>query len=285
MSSDAKIGLLLGLVFIFIIAFIINGLPSLRHQANNDELTNNMLSLKETRPGLAAEARKAHYKVIAPVEPVRKEPARLQVPQAVSEEIRFDAELPKSPAAVQEGEEVKSVTSVQALPSAKKEETVKVKSLKPSLPNVYVVKDGDSLAGISQSVYGSEAGNKLVNVERIFQANRKLLKSPDEIYAGQELVIPPLSASASGKSEKAGVLDNPVLEKVKSIGKRHQLTGNQGAKQGRWHLVREGDSLWRIAAEKLGDGKRYKEIAKLNAGVLDGEDNLVVGMRLKISAR
>ena len=67
MSSDAKIGLLLGLVFIFIIAFIINGLPSLRHQANNDELTNNMLSLKETRPGLAAEARNAHYKVIAPV--------------------------------------------------------------------------------------------------------------------------------------------------------------------------------------------------------------------------
>jgi nucleoid-associated protein YgaU len=43
--------------------------------------------------------------------------------------------------------------------------------------------------------------------------------------------------------------------------------------------------LWRIAAEKLGDGSRYKEIAKLNAGVLDGEDNLVVGMRLKIPAR
>ena len=30
MTSDAKIGLLLGLVFIFVIAFVINGLPSLR---------------------------------------------------------------------------------------------------------------------------------------------------------------------------------------------------------------------------------------------------------------
>ena len=30
MTSDAKIGLLLGLIFIFVIAFVINGLPSLR---------------------------------------------------------------------------------------------------------------------------------------------------------------------------------------------------------------------------------------------------------------
>ena len=32
MTSDAKIGLLLGLVFIFVIAFVINGLPNLRPQ-------------------------------------------------------------------------------------------------------------------------------------------------------------------------------------------------------------------------------------------------------------
>jgi hypothetical protein len=40
MTSDAKIGLLLGLVFIFVIAFVINGLPSLRPPTtSNAEVT------------------------------------------------------------------------------------------------------------------------------------------------------------------------------------------------------------------------------------------------------
>ena len=39
MTSDAKIGLLLGLVFIFIIAFIINGLPKFGHNSNNNDST------------------------------------------------------------------------------------------------------------------------------------------------------------------------------------------------------------------------------------------------------
>jgi len=49
--------------------------------------------------------------------------------------------------------------------------------------------------------------------------------------------------------------------------------------------VQEGDSLWRIAAEQLGEGSRYIEIAELNAGILDDEDSLVVGTRLRIPAR
>ena len=46
MTSDAKIGLLLGLVFIFVIAFIINGLPNLRPQqaTGADALKSELLS-------------------------------------------------------------------------------------------------------------------------------------------------------------------------------------------------------------------------------------------------
>jgi nucleoid-associated protein YgaU len=46
-----------------------------------------------------------------------------------------------------------------------------------------------------------------------------------------------------------------------------------------------GDSLWRIAAEQLGSGSRYSEIADLNADILDDEDSLAVGMRLKMPVR
>ena len=59
MTSDAKIGLLLGLVFIFIIAFIINGLPSFHRDKDNNELTTKMVGLQNNPPGLGAKERKA----------------------------------------------------------------------------------------------------------------------------------------------------------------------------------------------------------------------------------
>ena len=49
--------------------------------------------------------------------------------------------------------------------------------------------------------------------------------------------------------------------------------------------MKEGDSLWKIAVEILGDGSRYKEISKINADILPDEDSLDVGMRLRIPAR
>ena len=47
-------------------------------------------------------------------------------------------------------------------------------------------------------------------------------------------------------------------------------------------VVGDGDSLWRIAARELGDGKRWKEIATLN-GIVDGDD-LKAGARLRLPA-
>jgi nucleoid-associated protein YgaU len=50
----------------------------------------------------------------------------------------------------------------------------------------YTVKSGDNLSKISQQHYGKAS---LYNV--IFEANRPMLKDPDEIYPGQVLRIPP----------------------------------------------------------------------------------------------
>jgi nucleoid-associated protein YgaU len=41
------------------------------------------------------------------------------------------------------------------------------------------------------------------------------------------------------------------------------------------YTVRRGDSLWKIAKEKLGDGTRYTEIVVLNAGLLHGQPNFI----------
>jgi len=259
MTSDAKIGLLLGLVFIFIIAFLINGLPNFSKGADNNELTGTMVDLQNNPPGIGSRERE----VINLRESVEKHAPRVASRPTSESDIRFKTELPKSPSVVKETKKA-----------------VEIKPSKPTLPKIYVVSEGDSLAVIAEKLYGSEDGKRTINVTRIFDANRKLLASADEIYPGQRLIIPPLSASAAGKNTIG-----TIFEKVKSIGQRHLSTAGRGAEQSRWYVVQEGDSLWRIAAEQLGEGSRYIEIAELNAGILDDEDSLVVGTRLRIPAR
>jgi nucleoid-associated protein YgaU len=50
----------------------------------------------------------------------------------------------------------------------------------------YVVVSGDSLSKIAKREYGNAK-----EWNRIFEANRDILKDPDKIYPGQELKIPP----------------------------------------------------------------------------------------------
>ena len=51
---------------------------------------------------------------------------------------------------------------------------------------IYVVKSGDSLSKIAKAEYGdANAWN------RIFEANKDILKDPNKIYPGQKLKIPP----------------------------------------------------------------------------------------------
>ncbi len=281
MTSDAKIGLLLGLVFIFIIAFVINGVPNFYSDKNNNELTTTMFNSQNEALGLAAGQRK----VIEQNEPITKYPPAVQRPPKAEPDTRFEMPLPKRTLDRKEGVEVKSVTPPQSPPIAKNEQKQKVQPKKTTLPKVYVVAVGDNLSAIAKNCYGDTEGNRLINITRIFQANRKLLKSADEIYEGQKITIPPLPFSASDKSKIKGVFPSTMFEKVKSIGKRHLSNDDSKAKQSRLYIVREGDSLWRIAAERLGDATLYSEVAKLNADILPDEDSLTVGMRLKLPAR
>jgi nucleoid-associated protein YgaU len=282
MGSDAKIGLLLGLVFIFLIAFLINGLPNFLKDRNNNELTTNMVGLQNNPPGLAAKERKAQ-EVFNRIESVKKRPSKVQISPIDNQSIRFETALPKDTLAVKKTNKAIEIkrTAAPVLPAPIITPKRGAETVKPTLPKVYVVGEGDNLAVIAKKLYGSEQGSKRTNIARIFDANRRFLQSPDEIYVGQKLVIPSLSAPVPDKSRVSSVLASSMLEKVKSIGRRHLSADGHR----RWYVVREGDSLWRIAAEQLGSGSRYSEIADLNADILDDEDSLAVGMRLKMPVR
>jgi len=131
--------------------------------------------------------------------------------------------------------------------------------------SVYVVADGDNLSKIALAVYGSEAGRKWANVMRIYQANKGRLKSMDDLWAGQRLVIPVL---AQANSDKTAPLRISIAPKV--------------SQAGRVYVVRENDSLWKIAERELGSGSRYVEIAKLNSDVITDENNLWPGVSLRL---
>jgi len=287
MTSDAKIGLLLGLVFIFIIAFIINGLPRFRSNMNNNELTTNTVNLQNDSMGIAAKERKAQglFERVGRLTQERVD----EVPVVSKNEgaVRFEMPLPEGTSALKDDLIVKTAND-RSKPSALLSETNektkvnKTRSVQPALPKTYIVSEGDNLAIIAQKFYGTDEGNKKINITRIFEANRKLLKSLDEIYVGQELTIPPL------KDKTDRVLSGSLFEKVKSIGRK--LTSNDTPKAPRTrpnkqYVIREGDSLWRIAVEQLGNGTRYKELSELNADILGNEDYLAVGMSLRIPAR
>jgi len=289
MTSDAKIGLLLGLVFIFIIAFIINGLPNFRHSANNNELTTNMTRFEDSLPGIGTKERKAQES-LSLMEPVERRPISSVQVSADSQDIRSVTPLPGSSLTAEEPNQSTKIepSIARDLPSSVSAQETAAKGPQPAKqtwPKIYVVSEGDSLASIAKKLYGSEQGNKRINIDKIFEANRKQLSSPDEIYVGQKLIIPPPSDLARGESKTDSVFSDTLFEKVESIGRKYLSSDGQKAMQDRWYVVREGDSLWKIAAEQLGNGNRYKEISKLNPDILADEDNLVVGMRLRMPAR
>ena len=142
----------------------------------------------------------------------------------------------------------------------------------PAPEKSYLVCDGDNLSKIAVLVYGPEQGNRWANIRRIYEANRQLLPSMDSVRAGQKLNIPVL---ADAKGHQAD-----------SLAARHPR-GPSGvsASPAEYYVVKKGDSLWRIAQDQLGDGARFAEIAKLNAGALDDESTIYPGKRLRLPGR
>ncbi len=300
MTSDAKIGLLLGLVFIFIIAFIINGLPNFTKHDNN-ELTTTMVSSGSRDLGIGKSQRDATRKVISqPVPQPKSQTPAMQTNPSDIHGIRYQAQLPTAvqtnrpgPLVTAEPAQTPAVSPVAALqtepqaPVVLVEEPVsenRVITVQPEpkprtkLPKYYTVQSGDSLASIAKKFYGPQEGNRRINIKRIFQVNRKQLHSIDDIYVGQKLVIPPLPHSADSSSDSSG-----LFEKVASIGQPKSDSNHSSST--RIYVVQEGDSLWKIAEKQLGNGNRFPEIAKLNANRLSDEDSLFVGMRLKLPAK
>jgi nucleoid-associated protein YgaU len=276
MTSDAKIGLLIGLLFIFIIALIINGLPNLRGSDDNNELTTNMVRSHSNTPGIGGAGRE----VIRQTNGLGGQFQDGDGAEAVDDEdVLYTRVLQIDPTIVAASDNDMGVSTPGG--------DVKVEPSVPALPKVYVIEAYDNLSLIAKKFYGQEEGNKLANIMRIFEANRNVLRSVDEIREGQKITIPPLPGSGQSGGTTDGIFSGSLFDRDKSIGQRYFSAdaSKPAAAAHKVYVVKENDSLWRIATAHLGSGVRYKEIVRLNAGVLGNEDSIAVGMRLKIPAR
>jgi hypothetical protein len=191
MTSNAKIGLLLGLVIVFLIVFIIKGFSGLDNAGNDDQSQVAVENPPGIKPYITPE-----------VFPLRRVSARRpeEIPPPDDKE-RFQVTLPET-----------------KQPDDANDNT---KPVKQAWPKVYIVCKGDNLADIAKKFYGPEEGNRIANVERIFQANNKSLESPDKIYPGQKLIIPSLRALVQDKNDIDSIFPESMFEKVESIGRKH----------------------------------------------------------------
>lgn len=283
MTTDAKIGLLLGLVFIFAIAFIINGLPDFsKKQGTNEPTKDYVVELRGRSPGLAQKAREVAEQINGRM----PDKQALRVERSATDEasIRDQRPLPPAiPTVANQQSEIKPPVLVPVKDATRTNKAHSASRAAFSRPEFHIVQEGDNISVIAKRFYGPEEGNRKANIDRIFRANRKILESPDKIFVGQKLVIPPLRSSAQGDKKVASYLDKKLFEKVRGIA-RKPLSLVSGGAAGRYqkYVVKQGDSLWQIAAERLGNGTRYPEIARLNADILDDEDELAIGTRLKL---
>lgn len=116
-------------------------------------------------------------------------------------------------------------------------------------PIRYTVKSGDTLWKIARQFYGNGA-----MWTKIYADNKSTIKNPNRIYVGQVLLIYP------------------------SIGDGTYIT-ESGAKT---YKVKRGDTLWSIAEEMYGKGKRWKKIYEANKGTLSDPNKLYAGQILII---
>ncbi len=272
MTSDAKVGLLLGLVFIVVIAFLINGLPSLLSSGPSNMAVDPTVRVYPGSLGLIDKAEDAVIKANE-IDPLVFKQRDLKIDSPGNNDPRFGG--------------AKGIAKEGNKNSSDKKPPVSTKKF-------YTVKSGDSLGKIAIKVYGKELGNKQATVDLIFQANLNLLSFPDDIDVGQKLIMPFFGrdeklAEKNGRatvrrslsSEEEKLLKSGVFEKVGKAFKE-VFAKKTNSSSLSVYVVKDGDSLWDISVKWLGKGSRYREIVKLNNSILKGANDLAPNMKLKI---
>ena len=146
----------------------------------------------------------------------------------------------------------------------------------------YTVVPGDTLSKIAAAHLGSKSR---ASVNAIFEANRSVLSSPDDLKAGLILIVPvPVgSHDAPPKTEATNAKASKPTREVEA--KKTETPKKSAAPPtppGRWYQVKKNDRYTSIAREQLGDAARWKELHEMNKDRFPDPQQIREGVRIKL---
>jgi LysM repeat protein len=148
-----------------------------------------------------------------------------------------------------------------------------------ALTKSYTAQSGDTVSRMAARFLG---GNTRANRQAIIDANPDLKANPDNVVLGQSYVIPVRGGSASAGQAQAPVAPGTTprtIETPPATNTPAVATANYS------YTVKEGDNLWSIARDEVGDSGAVAAIKELNKGLLKGGDTIVAGMKLRLPAK
>jgi nucleoid-associated protein YgaU len=137
------------------------------------------------------------------------------------------------------------------------------------------VKEGETLSELASKHLGSAGMWQL-----IMDVNADVLEKPTQLRAGMKLRIPAEPVVRIIEEANAALADSEdTRESAADTRSENQPSATAT------YTVKEGDSLYRIAQNLLGDGDRYDEIFKANQDKLSSAGDIRVGMKLTLPER
>jgi nucleoid-associated protein YgaU len=271
MTRETKIGLLVGLIFIFAFGLILGRRSQDTPDANAQVATSPPVYdvVPVLSPPRELAARASTPAVAEPNAPGLAPPVRTQT--------QFPDEWIHQPAAL-----IDQSASVQHPAPITPGETpvIDPRPARPTAPQrVYVVESGDNLIKIAREVYNDGGKYKL-----IYEANRDQLPTQNSLKVGQELKLPVLDTTPGPAPVQIARRGEPAVREMSAEQLRQYMQELPAAQSPRraahkQYTVQRGDSLTAIARRMLGDDspEAIKKLYEANKDKLSSPDDLRVG--------
>lgn len=196
---------------------------------------------------------------------------------------RSGAREPPSQPATEAGGTAKTVQLDRPGTKPTASPTKSLRRLRPGPAKRYTVVPGDTLSKIAAVHLGS-ASRTVINA--IFDANRRVISSPDVLRVGVELVLPVIqgvSGSSIAKSvTTAPTLGRPTPTKVASAFQSVDTQAGKPAPRVRWYQIKKNDRYISIARRQLGDARRWREVYELNKDKFPDPQRIRDGVRIRL---
>ncbi len=134
----------------------------------------------------------------------------------------------------------------------------------------------DSLYSLAKRYYGDSA-----KWSKILNANTEVIYDRNSLPRGEELIIPDVRVLDERDPNKPAPVTSFPTKKAPAVAAVSEKSATSGGNEKR-HIVKEGDSLFKIAKKYYGSVKDWELIADANQDVIGDNNTVYVGRELII---